>query len=79
MRQGRIFLQIPGPSPVRTEFFARWTCRDRSPQRPVAELGRAVLEGSTRISDSGPVVISRHRAPVPGKLRSSPPVAGDKV
>ena len=59
MRQGRHFLQIPGPSPVPDRVL-------RAMDMPVidhrsaefAELGRAVLEGSQKIfQTSGPVVI----------------------
>src|SRR5438128_1812444 len=59
MRQGRHFLQIPGPSPVPDRVL-------RAMDMPVidhrsagfGELGRAVLEGSQRIfQTNGPVVI----------------------
>src|SRR2546429_7346332 len=59
MRQGRHFLQIPGPSPVPDRVLRAMdmpVIDHRSAQ--FAELGRAVLEGSQRIfQPSGPVVI----------------------
>ena len=59
MRQGRHFLQIPGPSPVPDRVLRAMdmpVIDHRSAQ--FAELGRAVLEGSQRIfQTSGPVVI----------------------
>src|SRR2546427_8985322 len=59
MRQGRHFLQIPGPSPVPDRILRAMdmpVIDHRSAQ--FAELGRAVLEGSQRIfQTSGPVVI----------------------
>jgi alanine-glyoxylate transaminase / serine-glyoxylate transaminase / serine-pyruvate transaminase len=59
MRQGRHFLQIPGPSPVPDRVLRAMdmpVIDHRSSQ--FAELGRAVLEGSQRIfQTSGPVVI----------------------
>src|SRR5437588_10649807 len=58
-RQGRHFLQIPGPSPVPDRVLRAMdmpVIDHRSAQ--FAELGRAVLEGSQRIfQTSGPVVI----------------------
>ena len=59
MRQGRHFLQIPGPSPVPDRVLRAMdmpVIDHRSAQ--FAELGRAVLEGSQRIfQTAGPVVI----------------------
>src|SRR6184192_2903823 len=59
MRQGRHFLQIPGPSPVPDRVLRAMdmpVIDHRSAQ--FAELGRAVLEGSQRIFQTvGPVVI----------------------
>jgi alanine-glyoxylate transaminase/serine-glyoxylate transaminase/serine-pyruvate transaminase len=59
MRQGRHFLQIPGPSPVPDRVLRAMdmpVIDHRSAQ--FAELGRAVLEGSQKIfQTSGPVVI----------------------
>src|SRR5437764_9843283 len=59
VRQGRHFLQIPGPSPVPDRVLRAMdmpVIDHRSAQ--FAELGRAVLEGSQRIfQTSGPVVI----------------------
>jgi alanine-glyoxylate transaminase/serine-glyoxylate transaminase/serine-pyruvate transaminase len=59
MRQGRHFLQIPGPSPVPDRILRAMdmpVIDHRSAQ--FAELGRAVLEGSQKIfQTSGPVVI----------------------
>ena len=59
MRQGRHFLQIPGPSPVPERVLRAMdmpVIDHRSAQ--FAELGRAVLEGSQKIfQTSGPVVI----------------------
>src|SRR3954464_4858297 len=59
MRQGRHFLQIPGPSPVPDPVLRAMdmpVIDHRSAQ--FAELGRAVLEGSQRIfQTAGPVVI----------------------
>jgi alanine-glyoxylate transaminase/serine-glyoxylate transaminase/serine-pyruvate transaminase len=59
MRQGRHFLQIPGPSPVPDRVLRAMdmpVIDHRSAQ--FAELGQAVLEGSQRIfQTSGPVVI----------------------
>src|SRR5213592_5119347 len=59
MRQGRHFLQIPGPSPVPDRVLRAMdmpVIDHRSAQ--FAELGRAVLEGSQRIfQTSGPVMI----------------------
>ena len=59
MRQGRHFLQIPGPSPVPDRVLRAMdmpVIDHRSAQ--FAELARAVLEGSQRIfQTAGPVVI----------------------
>src|SRR5438445_9911408 len=59
MRQGRHFLQIPGPSPVPDRVLRAMdmpVIDHRSAQ--FAELGRAVLEGSQRIfQTAGPVMI----------------------
>jgi alanine-glyoxylate transaminase / serine-glyoxylate transaminase / serine-pyruvate transaminase len=59
MRQGRHFLQIPGPSPVPDRVLRAMdmpVIDHRSAQ--FADLGRAVLEGSQQIfQTSGPVVI----------------------
>src|SRR2546421_6121069 len=59
MRQGRHFLQIPGPSPVPDRILRAMdmpVIDHRSAQ--FGELGRAVLEGSQKIfQTSGPVVI----------------------
>src|SRR3954462_11675567 len=59
MRQGRHFLQIPGPSPVLDRVLRAMdmpVIDHRSAQ--FAELGRAVLEGSQSIfQTAGPVVI----------------------
>src|SRR5262245_21617917 len=59
MRQGRHFLQIPGPSPVPDRVLRAMdmpVIDHRSAQ--FGELGRAVLEGSQRIfQTAGPVVI----------------------
>src|SRR3954454_20796375 len=59
MRQGRHFLQIPGPSTVPDRVLRAMdmpVIDHRSAQ--FAELGRAVLEGSQRIfQTAGPVVI----------------------
>jgi alanine-glyoxylate transaminase / serine-glyoxylate transaminase / serine-pyruvate transaminase len=59
MRQGRHFLQIPGPSPVPDRVLRAMdmpVIDHRSAQ--FADLGRAVLEGSQKIfQTSGPVVI----------------------
>ncbi|WP_334374099.1 pyridoxal-phosphate-dependent aminotransferase family protein [Bradyrhizobium sp. AZCC 1719] len=59
MRQGRHFLQIPGPSPVPDRVLRAMdmpVIDHRSAQ--FAELGRAVLGGSQKIfQTSGPVVI----------------------
>src|SRR5262245_37252796 len=59
MRQGRHFLQIPGPSPVPDRILRAMdmpVIDHRSAQ--FSELGRAVLEGSQKIFQaSGPVVI----------------------
>ena len=59
MRQGRHFLQIPGPSPVPDRVLRAMdmpVIDHRSAQ--FAELGRAVLEGSQKIfQTAGPVVI----------------------
>src|SRR3954462_15294133 len=59
MRQGRHFLQIPGPSPVPDRVLRAMdmpVIDHRSAQ--FAELGRAVLEGSQSIfQTAGPVVI----------------------
>src|SRR6201989_1658374 len=59
MRQGRHFLQIPGPSPVPDRILRAMdmpVIDHRSPE--FAELGRAVLEGSQKIfQTSGPVII----------------------
>src|SRR6201989_954835 len=59
MRQGRHFLQIPGPSPVPDRILRAMdmpVIDHRSAQ--FAELGRAVLEGSQKIfQTSGPVII----------------------
>ncbi|HKU08279.1 MAG TPA: alanine--glyoxylate aminotransferase family protein [Bradyrhizobium sp.] len=59
MRQGRHFLQIPGPSPVPDRVLRAMdmpVIDHRSAQ--FGELGRAVLEGSQKVfQTSGPVVI----------------------
>ena len=59
MRQGRHFLQIPGPSPVPDRVLRAMdmpVIDHRSAQ--FAELGRAVLEGSQTIfQTAGPVMI----------------------
>ncbi|MBR1120122.1 alanine--glyoxylate aminotransferase family protein [Bradyrhizobium lablabi] len=59
MRQGRHFLQIPGPSPVPDRVLRAMdmpVIDHRSAQ--FAELGRAVLEGSQKVfQTAGPVVI----------------------
>src|SRR5438132_450021 len=59
MRQGRHFLQIPGPRPVQDRVLSAMdmpVIDHRSAQ--FAELGRAVLESSQRIfQTAGPVVI----------------------
>src|ERR1044072_1101774 len=59
MRQGRHFLQIPGPSPVPDRVLRAMdmpVIDHRSAQ--FAELGRAVLEGRQKIfQTAGPVMI----------------------
>src|SRR5258705_1358213 len=59
MRQGRHFLQIPGPSPVPDRVLRDMDMHviDHGSAQ-FAELGRAVLEGSQRIfQTAGPVMI----------------------